>query len=316
VTAVKLPVSVLLWAGVLGGVGLTVWNLAGPGGEAAPPKPGGKVVAMVDGAEVTGQAYFTRLAALSAERRSGPLTRAQRKHVLDQLVAEELLLARALELGLPRRDLVTRRRLVAAMVEHLTADADARGAVSEAEARRYHAAHPAQFRGASRHLVRRVFFRGADAGARARTAHAELKAGASFAELSARSGDTPILPLPDGPLLDRGLRRYLGPTAARAARELSPGQFSDPIKGADGHVILLLERREAGKVLPFEQVKAAAEALVRRQRRARLMDEGIGRLRRAAQVTLDDAVLDPERTPIPARYLRAARAPGLETDGR
>ena len=274
-------------------------------------------MAVVNGVPVTRRAYFTRLAALAAEKRSGPPSRSQRKQVLDQLVAEELLLGRALELGLPHKDSVTRRRLVAAMVEHLTAEADRAGSVSEAEARRYYQANLEKFRGVPRYLANRIFFRGtgAESGARAEAAHSELKAGLAFTGIKASRGDAPLLGLPHGALQATALRRYLGPTAARTVTELQPGSYSSPVKAADGFSILLLERKEAGAVMAWEMVRGAAEAMIRRERRAEQMERGLSRIKRASTVTTDSAVLDPE-TPIPTIYLKAARAVGSESNGK
>jgi len=310
-------VHALLWLGVVAGLALAVWNLVVPGEPEEPAAQGGPPAALVDGVEVTRQAYFTRLAALIREKRDGAPTRAHRRQILDQMVAEELLLARAKALGLPRKDPVTRRRLVAAMVEHITAEADRAGAVSQAELEQAYRANRGQFRSPSRYLVSRLYVRGAGAAseARARAAHQALVSGQAFEQVLSQYGDEPLVPLPEGPLTGNGLRRYLGPTAARAAMELEPGGMSAPVKGAEGFAIVLLRRQEAGAPRKLEQVKEAVEALVRRERRAELMERGIKDLRRGATVTVDDTLTDPA-TPIPGRYLKAATKSGLESDGK
>lgn len=91
----------VLAAGALLGLAAAGAALLAPrAGPAALPDD---VVAVVNGAPVRSADYRRAVAALAADRRD-PLGDADRRFVLERLVDEELLVQRALELGLARHD--------------------------------------------------------------------------------------------------------------------------------------------------------------------------------------------------------------------
>jgi hypothetical protein len=85
-----------------------------------PPMPA-DAVAIVNGSPIREADLERAMAALAADRRD-PLGAAERRLVLDRLVEEELLVQRASELGLDRRDRGLRSRLVTAMVDAVVTD--------------------------------------------------------------------------------------------------------------------------------------------------------------------------------------------------
>lgn len=82
------------------------------------------IVARVNGTPIRTESYLRLLAALAADRRN-PLSAADRKHVLDRLIEEELLVQHAVDLGLVRTDRRVRANLVSAILASLNATADA-----------------------------------------------------------------------------------------------------------------------------------------------------------------------------------------------
>ncbi len=309
-TAGSRRVDLLLWIGLVAGVVLVLVQLMYVPQE--PAKDGVvAAAATVNGVPIPRQRYFSALASLATRKRAPRLDGAARKRILEQMIAEELLLARALELGLPSTEPVARRRLVAAMVEHATAEVEQAAAPDEAALRRYYQGHAELFPGPVRYVARRILFRGGDGPARARRAHAALEGGAAF-EAVAKQGDASVIQLPAGPLPATALRQYLGPTAARVVTELSPKAYSAPIKGADGHAILLLDRKVQGARPPLARVRKAVAAMMLRRRRSAAINQYLLGLKRTATITMDRSLLRDDAT-IPAEYLRRAAGAKAET---
>jgi hypothetical protein len=201
--------------------------------------------------------------------RSGMTVESARRAAIENLVNEELLVQRAVEIGLLDSDRSVRKALARAAIDMAVSENDA-VAPTEAELRAFHASHAALFDLPRRVRVRAIFFsdeRGADeALRRAREAADALAAGMAFEEASTRFGDHPGLPLADALLPEAVLRRDLGPALAEAALALSPGDVSKPVRAGAGVYLLQLAADEPARVAAFDDVRARVEAALRRQR--------------------------------------------------
>ncbi len=151
-----------------------------------------------------------------------------RRHVLDRLIDEAVLVERGLELGLARADRRVRADLAAAVLALVTARADA-AEPDEATLRGFHAEHAELFRITSRLHLR----------ARHRGATVEL---------------------PEGPVPPGKLRDYLGPTLVDAALTLPLNQ---PTQVGDHELTVVA--RTAGAARPFEAVRPLVLATWRRR---------------------------------------------------
>jgi parvulin-like peptidyl-prolyl isomerase len=225
-------------------------------------------VAAVNGAAVRRADYERAVAALASDRRD-ELDDADKRHVLDRLVDEELLVQRALELGLARSDRRVRGDLVAAVIEAVTADAGQREA-GDAELRAFFDANRDYFARPGRLHVEQVFVRSsgdadADALARARDAAARLREGAPVAEVQESAGDAPVAILPNAPLPAAKLREYLGPAAVEAVATLAPGGVAEPVRSAGGYQVLRLVARESNRAPELAEVEAEVRAEWRRR---------------------------------------------------
>ena len=204
----------------------------------------------MNGTPVRRADYERAVEALASDRRDG-IDDADKRHVLDRLVDEEVLVQRALELGLARSDRRVRGDLVAAVIEAVTADAGQREP-DDAELRAFFDANRDYFARPGRLQVEQVFVRSrsdADAAAldRARDAAARLRSGAPAAEVQANVGDAPVAAVPDAPLPAAKLREYLGPAAVEAVATLDPGDVAEPVRGAGGYLVLRLVGREPNR---------------------------------------------------------------------
>jgi len=262
----------LLTAGALLGLAAAAAGLLAQT-RAASEVPDG-AVASVNGTAVRRADYERAVEALATDSRNA-IDDADKRHVLDRLVDEELLVQRALELGLARQDRRVRGDLVTAVIESVTADAGQREPDAE-ELRAFFDANRDYFARPGRLHVEQVFVRSnddADASAlgRARDIATRWRDGATAAELQQAVGDGPVAKLPNAPLPAAKLREYLGPAAVETAAALAAGEVADPLRAAGGYQVLRLVAREPNRVPELAEL----ESEVRTEWRRRAGDEAL-----------------------------------------
>ena len=213
----------LLAGGMLAGAALAVFYIVRVPDTATPSDD---AVAWVNGRPIARESYENALRAVAADRKTGALRDGDRERVLERLIDQELLLDRAIELGLHERDPQIRNQLATAMIDFLVrrAEDDARAA-DEAELRAFYEAQRFRFERAAQYRV-------------------------------AVEGEA--VPLPDGFLLEKEIEQRLGPSAARKAVELQVGESMVVAKGGGSYTVRLLERR-GGEVAPFDEAREAVE---------------------------------------------------------
>ena len=254
-------------------------------------------VAEVNGTIIRKATYERALAALARDRRD-PLGEVDRRYVLDRLIEEELLLQRAVDLGLDKSNLVVRNTLVSAMIETIVSGVGPREPDAEQVAA-FYAQNRAFFARGDRFWLRQLRFpieAGGDrseseraALGRAQQAARRARTGESLDEIARELGSISVAPLPDGLLPAVKLREYLGPGLASEATGLKPGEVSDPIRGSGAyHVFRMLERVES----PAPEL-ADVESQVRAEMRRRAGDESLraylDQLRTDATIRLPDS---------------------------
>lgn len=213
----------LLALGMVVGAALAVVNiLRVPDAEPLPDD----VVVWVDDRPISRDSYERALAAVAADRKDGTLRDEDRQRVLDRLIDQELLIGRAIELGLHERDPQLRNQLATAMIDFLVrqAEDDARSA-TEADLRGFYEDEQFRF---ERNPQFRITVEGTS------------------------------LPVPEGFLLEKEIAQRLGPTAARSIASLRVGESTQVGEGED--VVVTLIDRRAGGVAPFNEARDAVEA--------------------------------------------------------
>lgn len=249
------------------------------------------IVARVNGTPIRTESYLRLLDALAADRRN-PLSDADRKHVLDRLIEEELLVQHAVDLGLVRTDRRVRANLVSAILASLNATADAIEP-SESELEAFYRDNLGYFRLPARWRVQEVFIAspgrgqdGTDARLRAEQVTARLRAGESIDRLREVLGDTVVAPLPNVPLPPAKLREYLGPSVLDAVRKMAPGETSEPIETPQGfHVVQLVAHVES-RAPAFEDVRSQVRAEVKRRAGDKALRNRLDALRKQADIQL------------------------------
>jgi hypothetical protein len=280
--------TVLLVLGMVAGVGMAASGLMTRENHALPAG----LVAMVNGESIRRDEYERLLAALDTDRRAG-LSADDRRHVLDRLIDEELLVQRGLELGLVRQDRRLRAGLTGAVISSVVA-APPETEPSDAELRSFYEENGDFFRRLGRIHLRQIFVRAAGGGDssrsldRAREAARRWKAGEEYPSLSAELGDPPLAPLPDAPLPVAKLRDYLGPTVARAVLDLEHGEISEPIRSGGGFHVLQVVEREDDSTPPLEEVRAQVAEEFRRRTDERTLRAYLDDLRARARIFVAD----------------------------
>lgn len=279
---------VLLAAGAVAGLALAARGLiesdAGQGG--ALPE---RAVARVNDSEILTDDYLRLVAGLERDTREAADEKA-RRHVLDRMIDEEVLVQRGLELGLAESDRRIRANVTAAMIRSILVEVEDRQPTAS-ELREFYQENRDFFTQPGRMRVHQLFFRvpsPADeqaAAERAREVRDRIEPGQALAELRDH-GDPEVSPLPDALLPATKLREYLGPTALRAAYELEVGEVSPPVRSGTGYHLLQLVERE----LPMTPGLAEIEAQVRAEwlRRAgdRALREYLDELRGQAEIVV------------------------------
>ena len=239
-------------------------------------------VATVNGVAIRAADYERAVADVGADRRDRAVGEALRRRVLDRLVEEELLVQHGLALGLARSDRRVRAELTAAVIGSILAAPGEEP--SDDEVAVFYAEHAELFRGPGRVRVEQIFFGAARADEAVRARH-RLDAGESFAAVRA-GGDPEPVPVPEAALPPARLVDYLGPTAARTALELSPGQVGGPVRSGWGHHLVHVVAREEATTPPLAAVREEVRAELRRRDGDRRLRRYLDELRAAAEVVV------------------------------
>lgn len=220
----------LLAGGMLAGAVIAVFYMVRLPRSAVPTED---AVAYVGERPIPRESYESALLAVATDRKSGTLQEGDRERVLERLIDQELLIDRAVELGLHERDPQIRNQLATAMIDFLVrrAEDEARTA-SEEQLRAFYEAEQFRFTRAAQY---RVAVEGAS------------------------------IPLPGGFLLEKEIEQRLGPTAASEIAALEVGE-SVVIRAADGSYTVRLIDRRGGKVVPFDEARDVVEAAYLRSR--------------------------------------------------
>ncbi|MBW1762833.1 MAG: SurA N-terminal domain-containing protein [Deltaproteobacteria bacterium] len=220
----------LFGGGMLAGAALAVFYIVRVPDAVEPTTD---AVAWVNDRPISRASYENALQAVAGDRKSGTLREDDRERVLQRLIDQELLIDRAMELGLPERDPQIRNQLATAMIAFLVRRAEDEATVAgEVELRAFYDEQRFRFERSAQYRV-------------------AVEGGA--------------VPLPGGLLLAKEIEQRLGPSAARQVIELEVGESVVVGEGAGRYTVHLLERRD-GVLVPFDEARDAVEAAYLRDR--------------------------------------------------
>ena len=239
------------------------------------PAPSESIVAMVNGDAILRGEYERLLASFEQDSKN-PMTDEIRTHILDRMIEEELLVQRALDLGLAQVDRRVRANLTSSLIDSVVSTAEDQDPDQD-ELRDFHRDQADFFTRPGRLRVAQILFRiDADQDEvsvyhRIEAAQAALKEGKSFSEVNREYGDSQISPVPDVLLPALKLREYVGPTALQTVLSLRPSEVSQPVRSGSGLSLFKLQEATPSVLPAFEDV----EPQVRREWVRRAGDQAL-----------------------------------------
>ena len=193
--------------------------------------------------------YQMQLEGLANDKRS-PLTLEDKAYVLERMIEEELLIKRAIDLGMLENNPMARGTIVQQMIKNIGIEGS-RKEPEEDELIKFFEENIGFFTKANRLRVRQIYFSKDDFGdvvlEEANVAFSRLMEGDTFEEV-ALSGSKSALRIPDTLMNLSKVREYIGPSLMREAQLLMPGQFSIPKEVSGGYkIIYLVDREDASR---------------------------------------------------------------------
>ena len=217
----------------------------------------GDWVANIEGAKITKEKYLLQLEGLRSDKRS-PLTQKDKEFVLERMIEEELLIKRALDMGMLRTNPMARGTIVQQMINRIISDNDMLE-VSETELNEFFNNNLGFFTNANRLRVKQIYFQDQEDGTttssqKAKQAFDKLLSGDTFEETKSLGTQT-ALQVPDTLMTLSKVREYLGPSLMLIAGKLEPGEFTSPKRVSGGYKIIYLVDKENSKTPDLADIK-------------------------------------------------------------
>ncbi len=280
---------ILLAVGALAGLALAGYALFTAPGSTTDKIPQG-AIALVNHRQILLSDYRSQLQNLygvSLEQASP----AQRKAVLESMIAEELLVQRGLEIELPATDPTVREALVSGVELTSAADIDARKP-AEAELRAWFDAHRDRYTSNGSMLLRDLVVPigpGVSAEQPSRIAEEAaqgLRKGVTSKQAIARFGLKEAARSGAEEQMEIAVARALGDDLFAVAKRLAAGEVSDPVTRPDGIHVLLMERRRLEAPLEFDAARDRVASDLKRDAVGQAHAEYVRFLRGKAEVLL------------------------------
>lgn len=268
----------LLVAGAVLGLGAAMWSALGVN-EAI-----GKyndAIAIVDGVPIPRAVYDTAIEGLKGAKRNA-LTDGEKREALERIIDEELLLRRALALGLGDSDPSSRKSLVNAMMQFSIADA-AKLEPTDEELRAFYAERPKLIAPQPLLIVRAVSFDGTEA-ARIAKFKAALDGGKDF-EATAKAQGVELMMMPNGPIIPAKIGEYAGETIRDTALSLARGQTDGPVAVGRRAVFVHVVDRSETPPPPLAEVREAVADEWRKRATEQAFADYVAELRARARVS-------------------------------
>jgi peptidyl-prolyl cis-trans isomerase C len=289
------------------------------------PNKSGPAVAKGNGITITADEFKARLDEQSPFIRARYSTLERKKEFLDNLIRFEVLAKEAERQGLDKDPEVvsTLRKIMVQKFVQRSFQADATGKdVPDAEVQKYYDEHKDEFfRPRKVRSSAIVFNAAAGAPDRAKKVAAAAKALAkvkadekknplAFQQAVAEFTEDAATKAVSGDLGFKSteeLEKAYGKELATAAFALKAGETSSVIQGAQGVYVIRVTGVQEEMSRTFDQVKPQIAQKISREKKTKDFDEMVKKLRDAANVTVDDKVLDS----IAVAAAPAAGAPGM-----
>mgnify|MGYP001413014364 FL=1 len=223
--------------------------------------------AKIEDTSIPMEKYLVQLEGLAKDKRS-PITQSDKEYVLERMIEEELLIKRALDLGMLDNNPMARGTIVQQMIKTIISE-NQRYEVTEEELKEFFEQNTGFFTKSSRLRIRQIYFSEEDfkelTFEESYKAYDLLLEGKSFDEVS-KFGSISALKIPNSLMTLSKVREYVGPSIMNIANSLVPGSFTQPIKVSGGYKIIYLLEKESADKPAFKLIRDSvlAEFLKRR----------------------------------------------------
>ena len=223
--------------------------------------------AKIEDTSIPMEKYLVQLEGLAKDKRS-PITQSDKEYVLERMIEEELLIKRALDLGMLDNNPMARGTIVQQMIKTIISE-NQRYEVTEEELKGFFEQNTGFFTKSSRLRIRQIYFSEEDfkelTFEESYKAYDLLLEGKSFDEVS-KFGSISALKIPNSLMTLTKVREYVGPSIMNIANSLVPGSFTQPIKVSGGYKIIYLLEKESADKPAFKLIRDSvlAEFLKRR----------------------------------------------------
>lgn len=246
-------------------------------------------VALVGGRPIARAHYQSALSALATDRRDKRLDESIRRHALERLIDDELLVQRGIELGLAARDPRVRADLGTAVIDQLTAQARAKEP-DEDTLRAFYRDNRSFFARPPRVRVQQLWFTDRH---RAEQARQDWQAGRPVT-VHTRADSKPATaptPVPDRLLPAPKLRDYIGATATRFALGAEIGAISDVLPAVGGYRVLRVRERRASQERALDDIRDLVRAEYMRRAGERRVQQFLRERRASTEIVIAEDLL-------------------------
>lgn len=220
-----------------------------------------KWAAKIEDTSIPMEKYLTQLDGLSKDKRS-PLTQEDKEYVLERMIEEELLIKRAIDLGMLNDNPMARGTIVQQMIKTIIAE-NARYEISDSELESFFQENSGFFTKSSRLRIQQIYFSNEqfkdDSLVVAKKAYDLLKRGDDFESVS-KLGSPSALKIPNSLMTLSKVREYIGPSLMNLARELEINSFTSPIEVSGGYKIIYLIDKEMASPPKLNDIKASVSS--------------------------------------------------------
>jgi hypothetical protein len=288
----------LLFAGAAIGLALATFGLLETRGDASALPP--EAAAVVGDRTIRRIDYERVLAGVEGDLRS-PVDEAMRRRVLDRMIDEELLVQRALELGLAVIDRRVRGELTSGLIDSIVSEADSQEP-NDSQVVEHYEENIDFFTRPGRLRAQTIFFsdRRDDSDPRGTATDRALRAlerlrnreegGESVSEIQQALGDPQVSPVPDTLLPASKVRDYVGPTILETLLRLETGSWSEPILSGGGTYLASPIEREPAIVPGFDEIESLVRQDLKRRRGDDALRSYLDDLRVQTPVAIDESI--------------------------
>jgi len=205
--------------------------------------------------------YLMQLEGLAKDKRS-PLTQSDEMYVLERMIEEELLIKRAIDLGMLENNPMARGTIVQQMIKTIISEND-RYEIPDQDLINFFEENIGFFTKSQRLRLQQIYFSNEEfsnsSQKKAQEAYEMLIDGEAFSKVS-NLGSKSALRIPNTLMTLSKVREYIGPSLMNLARNLEAGSFSEPVAVSGGYKIIYLFEKELIEPPSFRSIEDSVRA--------------------------------------------------------